>query len=168
MQDRDLLNLIQLPSDELAALLNDLGVIQPPGALYLARTLQPVSIVDSRVSLEAVATPPEWDAEQSNGEQVTAVAGTILADTGQLAAGTYEFLFWSSHTEAGTNGVRFQHRNAANSANISAHCFGLPNGGNIITSKTYTLALNERVRILLVANAAAGAISQATIYYRGL
>jgi hypothetical protein len=98
----------------------------------------------------------------SNGSQAVAPAGgAVLADTGPLAAGDYliEIEAGSADTLAAGKGIRIEHRNAANAANIVQ--------GAVIPAGAYasirwgrvTLATNERVRAT-VAGVAGAASSE--------
>lgn len=88
--------------------------------------------------------------------------GAVLIDTGALAAGDYAFIAQWAQTAQVTgairDGVAWQHRNAANGANIaSAPVCGTVaglTGGPWVSSNGYiyiprkTFALNERLRLV--------------------
>lgn len=86
-------------------------------------------------------------------------ANAVQADTGALAAGDYDFDIYlsSSDTVAVGKGLVVEHRNAANGA--TTHNLGsVPAGVALkIELRRYTLALNERIRV--IAGTAAGAAS---------
>ena len=87
-------------------------------------------------------------------------ANAVQADTGQLAAGDYDFdiNLACADTVAVGKGLVVEHRNAANNANINVLGGCTPNGGAIhIQVRKITLAVNERIRV--IAGTAAGAAS---------
>lgn len=157
-------HLIQNPSDELRALLTAFGVVTPPGLWFLHHTVQPVSIIDSRVDLTAVATPPVWDVRASNGEINNPVAGAELLDTGQLVAGNY--FFEINAAMLGQERLRFALRNAADAADVYSDM--IQNGGAGANSFYGTwivkVATNERVVVRTVT--AVTGLAQAVAYYR--
>lgn len=92
-------------------------------------------------------------------------AGTVLADTGQLAAGLYE-IEWSifaQDTNAVGKGIQIEHRNAANAATsaILGGCSAPDNqyGG----VRRIRLAANERIRAVSGAASAASSVYGARI-----
>jgi hypothetical protein len=96
-------------------------------------------------------TPPLTVA---NGAQsaAAAAAGTVVADTGPLAAGTYLVEVVAAVLGVATAGVGLviEHRNAANSANIST--LGGVGGGSAALDteiNEVTVALNERIRVVV-------------------
>jgi len=138
---------------------------------FLSDTLIPVSIVDSDVALTAIVTP-SIEVIHSTGVLVAPAAGTILADTGALAAGNYQFRMLCSVRDT-TNAQDFQvqHRNAGNTANLKEeeiYADPLTGATNFLYSKTLTIATNERVRILNRLIVAAGARIQASIFRTSL
>jgi uncharacterized protein YjlB len=78
-----------------------------------------------------------------------AAADTVIADTGALAAGDYEVEIACAVLGVGVAGVGLvaQHRNAANSADIST--LGGCAGGDstCIRVKRVTIAASERIRV---------------------
>lgn len=83
--------------------------------------------------------------------------GAVQADTGALAAGDWDFdiNLTASDTIAVGKGLIIEHRNAANGATLQT--LGGIDGANsqYIPIRRYTLALNERIRV--IAGTAAGA-----------
>lgn len=57
----------------------------------------------------------------SNGVFNPAVVGTILADTGVLDAGLYDFMLLLFTHSTSDGWLDIEHRNAANDANVHAH-----------------------------------------------
>lgn len=87
-------------------------------------------------------------------------ANAVQADTGQLAAGTYDFdvHLAVADTVAVGKGLVIEHRNAANNANVNVLGGCTPNGGAVsLCIRRLTLAANERIRV--IAGTAAGAAS---------
>lgn len=138
----------------------------------------PVSGPLTDVQLRASAVPvsgPLTDAElratavpvsMSSGGAYTAVgasnvapaANAVQADTGALPAGTYDFIIvlMVSDTVAVGKGLIVEHRNAANGATLAV-LGGVSAPESITYTTRLTLALNERVRV--VVGTVAGAAS---------
>lgn len=137
-----------------------LGIITPPRVpqFWMSDVIQPVSIVDSNITLQAdFANPAQSFATE--GVQVAPAANDLLADTGQLEAGTYTFkCFFNTNEDSSDANITIEHRNAANSAahweyrwfherNTSYdHTFGF----------TETFLQDERLRIRCVNAGSAG------------
>lgn len=85
-----------------------------------------------------------WPCEGSIENPTT---GTILADTGQLAAGIYDFLFMIDGTGAAP--FFLQHRNAANDADINYYVVHNSAAGLFLSLHVFgfKMAANERMRI---------------------
>ena len=89
-------------------------------------------------------------------------ANTIIVDTGALSAGRYLFAISGESDVAWVYDI--QHRNAANSANVSAQRRRPASGSeDFLFPNKITIAANERVRILLTTGVT-GEI-QACIFY---
>lgn len=104
-------------------LLNLFGISlqsQKDNTFELQGTVIPVALVASTTEIQAVSTPMTLDVPATAGELVAPVAGTILADTGQLAGGTYAVtVMVGARVTPGTSiDYYLQRRNAANAANI--------------------------------------------------
>lgn len=86
-------------------------------------------------------------------------ANSVQADTGALAAGSYDFdiNLTVADTVAVGKGLVVEHRNAANSANINVLGGCAPSGSVHHEVRKLTLATNERIRV--IAGTAAGAAS---------
>jgi hypothetical protein len=86
----------------------------------------------------------------------------VLADTGALPAGVYDFEVNAAVADviAAGVGIFIEHRNAANGATLKDLGGTTPGGGGVVGYKirNYRLAANERVR-LVGGSAAAGAAS---------
>ena len=82
--------------------------------------------------------------------------GAVLADSGPLPAGLYDFQIHlvCSDTPAPGRGMVIEHRNAANAATLKDLGGAVPETAVDLYIKNYRLALNERVRI--IAGTAAG------------
>lgn len=94
-------------------------------------------------------------------------ASTVVADTGQLAAGTYrlEATLGFSDTLAAGKHIMVEHRNAANNAIVAtlALCPAGAAMGDFVVSRL-VVALNERVRAITGSVVgAAGSVAQASI-----
>lgn len=146
--------LARITSTFFISLLNRLG-IRPPfdEGFLLSNTVQPVSLVDSDISLQAVSTTINCDTPFSAGAKAAGTAAnTVYADTGALSAGTYAlFILGGFDMTAGTfETFLLQRRNAANAANIWEQyvIMGTGNTGTLAISMTVTLLDQERIRIL--------------------
>lgn len=91
----------------------------------------------------------------TNGVVVAPAANAIMADTGQLPAGDYDIGLMGVGKSDGTASLNLQvqHRNAANNADQVTwdHLYSSTNNGTVnfpYYSFVYTLALNERIRVL--------------------
>lgn len=85
-------------------------------------------------------------------------ANAVQATTGALAAGDYDFDIYLAvaDTVAVGKGLVLEHRNAADAATLFNLGGATPNGGAMyIQLRRYTIALNERLRV--IAGTAAGA-----------
>lgn len=160
-------HLTSISSTFFVNLLNRLGVKPPPADGFdLINTVQPVSIVDVDVAIPVSITPPLIDTVFSTGEQAAPAIGTVLADTGALAAGNYTFMI-----AVGTDGVggtersfRVQRRDAANATNIWTQIFSAGGGtsANMFELRC-VLAANERIRVTVGPTAMVG-VCQASIW----
>lgn len=148
-------------------LLRDFQVVAPPRVpvWWLSDIIQPVSIVNSQVTLTATVDERAM-LFASNGVQIAPPIATVLAGTGQLPAGLYLFrvyVNWSDN--AVSNHVLIQHRDAADAANIWEHSLEANSGdpaAQFTMEWTETLVANERIRLLV---ALAGT---ATMRYNGI
>lgn len=107
----------------------------------------------------------------TTGPQTAPGAGTVLADTGALPAGTYDlrFLTSSNSNSVLTETFMVQHRNAANAANLATWEYvtilsASNNVGAITYALGYILALNERIRIIN-SQAGEGGTSQVAVIF---
>ena len=102
--------------------------------------------VDATVALNYEAGG--WVTE---GQLADPSAGDLLADTGQLAAGIYDFMIfhWASFTGAR---IDLEHRNAANDGTLAYQYLSLAviDEMNIFPLLGLKLATNERLRIVML------------------
>jgi len=142
-------------------LLRDFQIIAPPRVpvWWMSDIIQPVALVNSQVTLEAQIDETAMQFATA-GLQIAPVAGTILADTGQLPAGRYLFRTYSAWSDTLVdNAARIEHRNSANSVSIWDFKFfnlttALPPQSTMEWAED--LAANERIRITVSNNAGAG------------
>lgn len=157
-------------SSSIDALLRRLEVrlVIPRAPLWeLSNVITPVSIVDSGITLRAdVEANPYLFA--TAGPLAAPVANTVLADTGALPAGNYQFRAWmfSQETSGGFIEGIIEHRDAANTANnwqirINAHLENNP-----LREWTESLLTDERLRMIIRINGTAGRTTQAIIWRR--
>jgi hypothetical protein len=144
-------SLSQISNNFFLNLINRLGVRPPPPESFLlSNVVQPVTIVDSDISLPAILTTQTLDTASSTGPQAAPAAGTLLADTGALSAGIFSF-FVSIGINAGANQCDFilGRRNAANAAYVwrQQGCVSPTGIGFITFSFTAKMLASERLRI---------------------
>lgn len=152
-------------------LFTDLGIQAVPAGpqFWLGDTILPVSLVNSQITLAAEAVPVLYNrAEIFDGQATAPAVGTVIADTGALTAGDYDVLLWITQAiTAAQNQMNFEHRDAANAANIWLH---LPIIGDGTTSQllnaafSVTLLADERLRVVAGNTMAAGEKASATIF----
>jgi predicted component of type VI protein secretion system len=94
---------------------------------------------------------PPLTAANGATSAAAATAGTVVADTGALVAGTYIVEVIASIFGVPTAGVglEIQHRNAANSANVSVLGGTSPAGDLDTAIGEVTIAANERIRVVV-------------------
>jgi len=154
------LKLARIPGN-FPGVLQRLGLTNQQMTFDMVGAVLPVSIVDSDIQLAATLVPPLYSAPASAGELVAPGAGTVLADTGQLPAGTWIFrAIFSNNT--GNAQLRLGKRDAAN----AAYVWSVFASTTVTTQFQFaelhcTVALNERFRmdtIAAIAGTAQGAI----------
>jgi hypothetical protein len=151
------------------SLINRLGIRPPPAeGFQISNVVQPVSIVDSDISIPAVLTSILLDQNVfTQGELTSPAAGLLAADTGAQPAGTYLCYIILSQDVAITSSCsyRLQRRDAANAATIWGQLLSTGStGSNYFAQGVFIrLLLNERLR-LLVDNATNLGVYQASIW----
>lgn len=140
-------------------LLRDFQVIAPPRSpvWYLSDTVIPVALVNSQIVLDANISETAMQFA-TVGTLAGPVAGTLLADTGQLASGRYLFRVYCNWGDlAVQNSVNLQHRNAANAANNWESEFIVQVGATQRFTQEWveTLLPDERIRLQVRVNATA-------------
>ena len=131
---------------------NPLQVALPPGGsgltdAELRATAVPVTMGANNVTYTSLKT-------------AAPSANSVQADSGALAAGTYDFDIHLAvaDTIAVGKGLVIEHRNAANNANVNVLGGASPNGGSTtVNIRRLVIATNERVRV--IAGTANGAAS---------
>ena len=91
-----------------------------------------------------------------HGSQFSPAANTVIADTGPLAAGTYDIkasMSLNATISLTSTSYNLQHRNAANAATLAtllsiAPSAGRDEGQAILPIMGYVIALNERLRLI--------------------
>ena len=163
----------QVVNPELSVDLTRLLQIRGPlGVLNVLDVVVPV------VSLGDVVTPsinirgPTFRSTDifSAGFQAAPPVNTVLADTLALPAGIYDVVLQFSYVETTTQAVRFQHRNAANAANLMEMDFLTdPNAAYVgpqMFPFAYELATNERLRFIITGAGAVGSFYTSVIFAR--
>lgn len=129
-------------------LLTRLGVRPPFEEGYvLSNVVQPITIVDSDIAIPASVSLPTIGSANSTGDQVAPAVNTILADTGALAAGTYNLILTCGivNSTSSLRGVELARRDAANAADIwKARLMCNPNSGFDPIALRCSCDLNER------------------------
>jgi hypothetical protein len=142
-------------------LVNRLGIRPPPPEGFeLTSVVTPVSIVDSDISVPVISTTQLLDTPATAGEQVAPAPGATLADTGQLAAGTYNLMVTCScdFLTAGTLALRISRRNAADAADVWTQLLTIASSGSsyLLFQVSVRLLVNERIRLLTAGASPAG------------
>ncbi len=163
----------QLPQviDEqfVADLIRDLQVVGTLGVLNVSDGIVPVYLLGQRTAFQFEVQDPFYAAGEvfTEDEQTNPAANFILADTGQLPAGTYDLIYTVNQSSAAVDmSARFQHRNAANAADINSWLIGLVSKETLRLRWALTCAENERFRVLNISAPGAGVLVQATIEAR--
>ncbi len=162
---------IQLDFPQLVAdVIRQLNLTGTVGLLEFSDQVTPVYIVAQRAgALDIVTAPVTFEsAEVFNGQAWSAAANTVLADTGAMAAGTYDLqlqLSCTASTAAAATPFVIEHRNAANAVTLAV----LLSQAIIVTQGAahsvqtgifgYVIALNERIRILTPNQLVSGGLS---------
>ena len=131
----------------------------PLGVLNVLDTIVPVVSLGNVVTPTITVLQPAFRSTDvfSNGIQINQAAGTVLADTGQLPAGVYDLLIqMAGDNNEANQRIAFEHRNAANSANLATWDYLLHM--NVDDTKSwgpfplaYELENNERIRLVQIA-----------------
>jgi len=161
----------QVNDPELEAdLIRSLGLVGQVGKLNFLDVVVPVVVLaDVRTPTVEVSQPQFRSTDVfSNGKQLAAPINTVLADTGQLAAGTYDILIITSGAETdGRLAHLVEHRDAANAATLMTFAI-TDTGGQGIVGNQYTFAYefgaDERLRILNDIAYGANLAASATIF----
>ena len=132
--------------------IRDLQLMGSVGLLNFSPEVVPVYLIGD-AGLTIATTPITYlPGEIFDSRVSNVVAGEVITDTGQLAAGTYDVQAWlnGSTSAALIDGrMLLQHRNAANTASISQ--WGLPFLATASQTQDYAfstiLAENERFRV---------------------
>lgn len=162
-------SLARITSTFFTSLINRLGVRPPPDEGYLlSNVVTPVSLVDSDITLSAQVTTLNCSSPATQGELAAPVAATLLADTGPLAAGTYNVLLMAGASIGGNFNIdfRLQRRDAANAATIWGQLFSINVNGaqNLVIPFRLTVADQERLRAISVTNSIAASLYQVSIF----
>ena len=118
---------VQLDFPQLTAdIIAELRLLGSVGLLDFEPSIRPVYIVSARGgALDVTAEPNIFRTSEIFSDiEAATVANTVLADTGQLPAGTYDvkvIISWAAVNAAAlvSGTLDFQHRNAANAATLA-------------------------------------------------
>jgi hypothetical protein len=152
--------------------LKRLGVRQAsitPQLWDLSTTILPVAIVDSEVTFSAELNLVA-ESLASEGELNNQADASLMADTGQLNAGTYHFrIYATAFDPSNAVGWRIQQRDSTNTSDDWLYTkranAGDPGDSHFIEC-TLTLDQNERVRVIQMGAAGVGGYATALIFYR--
>jgi len=148
-----------------------LGIIGEVPPLQIIPAVLPVINLGDVVARVVEVRQPAYRSSDvfSAGLQTAAPINTIHADTGQLAAGTFDIKLYIDTASSGL-AIQFevQHRNAADTADLAVWAVVAKtlDGGTFNQDLGYEFELNERLRILNLRAIGAGAISAAVIFAR--
>jgi len=158
-------------TEALAETIRVLNIVGPLGRFNVLDTIIPTFSMGEVAQQTIQVVSPSFRSTDifSTGIQVNAAAGLVLADTGQLAVGTYDMLLQmsSSQDEVATE-FQVQFRNAANAANVAVWPYVMRGTDAVIATLTFALeiAANERLRIVNIAAGAGTDRVAATIFAR--
>lgn len=150
-------NKIQLDFPELTAdLISQLKLVGTVGLLDFAATVSPVFIIGDRDLTVKALAPVYQSSEVFHASSANPGVNGILADTGQLAAGSYDIfaeIAWVGSTTVKTAGFRLQHRNASDNGTLATLSESLPptadaHGQLVFPATGYKIGLNERLRYI--------------------
>lgn len=164
------MSLHQITSTYFKTVLDRLGVKPGPREGFgLVNSVQPVALVDVDVSIPVISSQVVFAGPFSIGHQLGPAVNTVLADTNQLAAGTWQFCVTVNIQDGAAAGGRaaLQHRDAANAANIwERNYYVIGPSGNIDSVWVFTksVALNERLRVIVLGSPAGGSFYNANIF----
>ena len=104
-----------------ADLISDLEIRGTIGLLDFDPVMRPVYLAGTRDDISFIASPPVFtSAGIFNNHSTAPVDGAVLADTGQLPAGVYDIQAGMSvEDNDAVLQLRFEHRNAANTASLA-------------------------------------------------
>lgn len=150
-------------------LINRLG-IRPPfnEGFEVSNVVQPVSLVDSDITLSAVTSTQTLGTAQTNGPLSAPAANAVMADSQAQTAGTYSlFIMASTRDGVGVGDFYIQRRDSANAANIWEQRFYTSNsqGARETFSMRVTLGDQERIRVVVSpAGGGGGSVYHANIW----
>jgi len=155
-----------------AELIDQLRLTGQVGRLNFSDEVIPAFLIGSRGINFGGDLPAFASAAIFSGSFSNPAANTILADTGPLAAGTYDVqgsLSMAGTVAAGSGVFILEHRNAANNATL-ARLIDLiitpthQQSGVLLPLMGYVLSLNERLRAISPAQAVANGGLSSIIY----
>lgn len=129
----------------------------------LGTEIQPVSLVDADISIPATVSPVILGTPATAGDLVAPVANFVLADTGELTAGDWNFTVQLGTNDA--NNYEIQRRNSTNTANVWAMRLRVDIGsGPVLLPLKATMLTNERLRVQIMSVGTAGTVHRANIF----
>lgn len=164
-------NTPQVVDPELVVDLGRLLQIRGPlGVLNVLDTIVPVVNMGDVVTRTVTVLQPAFRSTDvfSAGVQTAAAAGTIHANTGPLAAGTYDIHLQVPQTLSTSHVWDVRHRNAADNANMAIWSTIVLEGAGGAFTQTfgYEFALNESMTIVNISAFAVGEGSVAFLFAR--
>jgi len=147
----------RIQSTNFQSLLNELGIPRANIPFALRSEVTPVVLVGGTVSFLASPTPAYQVLDIfTEGPLVNPAAGAVLADTGQLPAGSYSVQVLM---QAGANNTyTFEWRNAGNTADLWSQILRFNPAVGDMLNLSFRLDIandNERFRILITGLVAA-------------
>lgn len=164
--------LLPVGSQGFPELLTRLGIQPPLVAPFwlLSNVIQPVSIVDQNLNVDAIVQPFVFETVAAGGETVNPAANTVIADTGPQLPGTFQiYVSWAFEFTTPNAPLWLARKDAANVADIWASVLAYSTG-NVgsqgIYEGTFRLENSERI---VVRTSHLGALTgrcQSTIAFR--
>ncbi len=149
-------------------LIRNLTILGELLQLEVLPAVLPVAVVDQPDFQVRTQQPLYLRGEISNANASSPAAGTVILDTGQLAAGDYDVQgYWTDQGVTVDYAALFSHRDAADAADIDLWVLrrdsSIAGSFQKVMDFAIQLLFNERIRVSVTADPGVGATVQATL-----